>query len=472
INDSAPLINLDSPQPQIQSKSGKAPPLPPRKQSYSSLRSVSTPTLSPITPSTAGKEKDIASPLLKPPDADHTYPPNLSKLGLNSGRGHAPASSISSFHSVSLSSDGGNEHDRSASVSSLNILPTPIDDKDKEWTDGDSLDESFENVSASSFVPSLSITQYLQGTTTSKPEPPKLPQRPPAMKPKPRLSAPASLAPSSTSSSPISLVSSPILTPTTSGSSSHTNATRRAAPPPPHPTRTSRSRPPSARTSLTSTTSTTASDRASILSYGTTTSISSLGSSFAVTPKPSAYAFSGISLGSAAATGTGTSRPTPVPPAARVRYEALFDKILVAVRAKRREHLAPASPPSSVKGKRRQNGWRGLSVDLITGADVSTDDAESVAGSGEGDDSDDRLDGQVVKLLWMRSKLPRERLRAIWMECDPKERGSLDRDSFARGMWRIDEDLRKAHLGLGRVSASTAAPRKPVRRVVSKPILR
>ncbi|TFY76211.1 hypothetical protein EWM64_g7801, partial [Hericium alpestre] len=159
---SAPLINFDSPQANPWGKPGNAPPLPPRKMSTSSLRSASTPSLSPIVPSTSGKGKDLPSPLLKPPDADHTYPPNVSKLSLNTARGHAPASSISSFHSVSLSSDGGGDHDRLASIS----MQTPVDDKDKEWTDGDSLDESFENVSTSSFVPSLSITQYMQGFAT------------------------------------------------------------------------------------------------------------------------------------------------------------------------------------------------------------------------------------------------------------------------------------------------------------------
>jgi hypothetical protein len=49
--------------------------------------------------------------MLMPPDADHSYPPTLSKDKLSDGtrraHGHAQASSVSSFHSVSLSSDGG-----------------------------------------------------------------------------------------------------------------------------------------------------------------------------------------------------------------------------------------------------------------------------------------------------------------------------------------------------------------------------
>ncbi|KIJ35711.1 hypothetical protein M422DRAFT_87191, partial [Sphaerobolus stellatus SS14] len=49
--------------------------------------------------------------------------------------------------------------------------------------------------------------------------------------------------------------------------------------------------------------------------------------------------------------------------------------------------------------------------------------------------------------IWKASKLPKARLRDIWNECDPDGVGSLDREGFARGMWRIDEALRAAQLG-------------------------
>ncbi|KDQ17910.1 hypothetical protein BOTBODRAFT_104822 [Botryobasidium botryosum FD-172 SS1] len=49
-------------------------------------------------------------------------------------------------------------------------------------------------------------------------------------------------------------------------------------------------------------------------------------------------------------------------------------------------------------------------------------------------------------MIWSCSKLDRGLLRAIWYEeeCDLEKRGSLDREAFARGMWRIDEELRRA----------------------------
>jgi hypothetical protein len=60
-------------------------------------------------------------------------------------------------------------------------------------------------------------------------------------------------------------------------------------------------------------------------------------------------------------------------------------------------------------------------------------------------------------------------------ECDPEGTGSLDRDAFARGMARIDEELRKAQL-LDRASAGSgwnaASGARALRPVPSRPILR
>lgn len=37
------------------------------------------------------------------------------------------------------------------------------------------------------------------------------------------------------------------------------------------------------------------------------------------------------------------------------------------------------------------------------------------------------------------------------VECDPARTGTLDREGFVRGMWRVDEELRRAQLvGAGR----------------------
>ncbi|KAJ3536924.1 hypothetical protein NM688_g6771 [Phlebia brevispora] len=107
-----PLIQFESPP-----NPAPAPPLPPRKASYTSLKSVSASNSSssslqrsPNTPPTPLPSSQIR----KKSDSltvNHSYPP-LAKLGISipsrgSGPSHTQASSISSFHSVSLSSDGG-----------------------------------------------------------------------------------------------------------------------------------------------------------------------------------------------------------------------------------------------------------------------------------------------------------------------------------------------------------------------------
>jgi hypothetical protein len=56
-------------------------------------------------------------------------------------------------------------------------------------------------------------------------------------------------------------------------------------------------------------------------------------------------------------------------------------------------------------------------------------------------------------------------------ECDPEGLGSLDRDAFAQGMTRIDEELRRAQV-LGRAGAGSGASGRAPRQVPSRPILR
>ncbi|GAA5947394.1 hypothetical protein JCM3765_001655 [Sporobolomyces pararoseus] len=63
-------------------------------------------------------------------------------------------------------------------------------------------------------------------------------------------------------------------------------------------------------------------------------------------------------------------------------------------------------------------------------------DSNERAGGGE------RIEGELVRMIWERSRLPREVLRAVWNEISPKS-GSLDKEGFVRGMWLIDEELRR-----------------------------
>src|SRR5271170_5554609 len=55
-------------------------------------------------------------------------------------------------------------------------------------------------------------------------------------------------------------------------------------------------------------------------------------------------------------------------------------------------------------------------------------------------------------------------------ECDATGQGALDRGSFVTGMWRIDEELRKAK---GKPSSSVSSrKRSPPQATSHKPILR
>lgn len=129
--------------------SPQTPALPPRKPSVSSLKTVSSSTPPPPLPKRqAISERSTPLPQksnsLLSPDS-HTYPPSSSNDGATSSVSrHVPSSSTSSFHSVSLSSDGGDTHE-------------------------DSLDGSYEAVSstvATSPVSSLNSWEH-DGTLTS-----------------------------------------------------------------------------------------------------------------------------------------------------------------------------------------------------------------------------------------------------------------------------------------------------------------
>ncbi|KAK0211092.1 hypothetical protein DFS33DRAFT_1379063 [Desarmillaria ectypa] len=261
---------------------------------------------------------DVAPPLpprnssksLKPP-VTHTYPPK-----------HTSASSISSFHSVSL--DG------------------------QTSTDGDSIDDSsYENVSP------------------IQPLPPKLPKRPP--------SASSTLTTSTTAS------------------------TRRPPPPPPV---------------------------SSPRSFITSTRPSSRASSTSLVPS--------------------LTRPTPIPSAARARYTSVFDLNISQrnlARQQRKGKPPPALPFLSPRKSRQAAGWRGLSVDLITGADdLPTAESDSE------DDSLLTLPPHIVKLIWRKSHLEDTKLAQIWTECTQghlRSQPGLTKDEFASGMWKIDEELRR-----------------------------
>lgn len=385
---STPLINLDT---TTLSKS-TAPPLPPRKASYSSLRSISVSNSS--TSSLAKSPNALPLPLPSQPSrrksdsltVDHPYAPLLGTATPRAG--HVPASSISSFHSVSLSSDGGTDCTTPGSISNF-VATYPIDrDEGRLAGDGEngherddiSLDDSYENVSASAISPCTSSVSHDWGEYMKRrAEPPKLPQRP-----KPPLKVNSSPTTTIRSDPTSPRISPPLLV---------------KHPPPPPPPR-SRGPPPSNRSSLASTI---ASDRSSILSTATSrTSISSVRPMLSTKPSPIAIPLQ-----------RQISRPTPVPPAARRRYEAVFCANVISCRRAEASERAKSPPPG--RKSRQAAGWRGLSVDLITNPEENQSSEEAgpeVLDQEVG--SDDRLDGRMIAMIWSASKLDRSKLKEIW----------------------------------------------------------
>ncbi|KAJ4475689.1 hypothetical protein J3R30DRAFT_3224675, partial [Lentinula aciculospora] len=152
------------------------------------------------------------------------------------------------------------------------------------------------------------------------------------------------------------------------------------------------------------------------------------------------------------------TRPTPVPLLARKRYETVFDanltnlNIFASNNASTFNSPKPAllSPSAALSIPRK--GWRGLSIDLITsdeqenGEDKNKDRDSSGQGKQNAGEQLNRLPGSVVRVIWTKSRLSKDRLGAIWLECDPFHTGFLDREAFIKGMWRIDVELRREEL--------------------------
>ena len=406
-NTTTPLINLaPPPKPRMSDANGaksKAPPLPPRKPSLTSLKSA--------TSTTSRKYNYTATPSLQPPrradslEVEHTYPPlKLDTDSRKAGSGHAPASSISSFHSVSLSSD--TDPSTPGSITSF-IATFPMDREYSATSNGNeadtiSLGESYEDVSTSSLaspaMEAMITLDWERAMSKRKLMPPKLPQRPSTTSPKPSSikgppPPPPLLRPSKSTDVPQSAPTSPkILAPSLSSSPSpSTPATRRAPPRPPP------SRPSHASTS----TAPSGSDRSSMQSFTSNSTH--------------------ITYTRKSPTKSTLTRPTPVPDTARKRYASVFNSNVLQRR--KAQKLQAQSKPAllSAKKTRQAAGWRGLSVDLITnpinGGDGVVKSEKGEEGWDGGEESvgpEERLEGHVVRLIWSRSRLDTGKLGDIW----------------------------------------------------------
>ncbi|KAE9388467.1 hypothetical protein BT96DRAFT_767445, partial [Gymnopus androsaceus JB14] len=70
-------------------------------------------------------------------------------------------------------------------------------------------------------------------------------------------------------------------------------------------------------------------------------------------------------------------------------------------------------------------------------------------------------------VIWAKSRLGNERLGAIWLQSDPARTGSIDREAFVKGMWRIDAELStelvKTKTRSRKSSTSTTSTRTPTK---------
>lgn len=379
----------------------RPPPLPPRKGSENSASSSG----SGQGGIDVGSFKSVSSTSSIPKGPPTPRPIPLKSIGRNSPsngsssslavqvRGHQHAVSTSSFHSVSLSEQEYHEKDESEV----------------------GLGGSYEAVSP--HASSVFTMVDRSSSVMSSPALSAVSLGPPALPPRP------SPSPSALGTSTLTLVEPPLSHPAIPVP----YAVRKVPPPPPSGLQSNRSlrgthRPPplenisrnSPRSSMTSMTG----------------AINSpLGSShYSSEEKRSSTSTSASNFN--ARSMAKSKRPPPPPPAARARYEAVFDANIRA----QQEWLRAGGPGAKrLSSTRRAVGWRGTSVDLTT-TDVQT--IGEVSGGQE-----QQLSGSVIKLIWRCSKLPRSTLKAIWDECDTAKKGSLNKQAFVAGMWRIDNEL-------------------------------
>ncbi|KIM30884.1 hypothetical protein M408DRAFT_327823 [Serendipita vermifera MAFF 305830] len=368
----------------------KAPPLPPRRTSETTASTPSTPSMDGDSINYSPKnELYLKSPQTPRPIPLKTRTLGPTSGGLKNGRGHTHAVSSSSFHSVSLSDQGDGEHD----------------DLEHE------LGGSYEAVSPHA----SSVFSLVDNSKTSSPALSATSLAPPALPPRP------SASPAEPQQISVNYAVRKVPPPPSNLSQSRSSQPRSHKPAPlddvPQRTLT--------RSSLTSLNSsrTISPSNSTVFSYekrSPRTSTSTVGSNF--------------NLPSLA-----KKRPPPLPPNARARYDAVFEANITMDRERTKLSGKALLKPSG--SSRRAVGWRGTSVDLTTvgAADVQSEKMTNpLANEAE---EEWRLSGKTVKLIWQCSRLPRGTLRTIWNECDPQKTGSLDKQSFANGMWRIDNEL-------------------------------
>jgi hypothetical protein len=94
----------------------------------------------------------------------------------------------------------------------------------------------------------------------------------------------------------------------------------------------------------------------------------------------------------------------------RARYDVLFVANVRAHAPSKSQKLPPPVP------KRQNAGWRGLSIDIdmVAGTYAAPAQTKSISTAAPEPAPDARLDGRIVRKIWLKSGLDAQRLRDIW----------------------------------------------------------
>ena len=166
-----------------------------------------------------------------------------------------------------------------------------------------------------------------------------------------------------------------------------------------------------------------------------------------------------------------SKRPTPVPSAARKRYISVFNANILQRRRAEAQNPSPRKlsyVQAKTKRTRQAAGWRGLSVDLITatpeelvahGQNIQGKEWDIELVVNESIGPDETLQGQIVKAIWLRSRIEKSKLAEIWWAsksicAEPGAKGVVGMSAIHKG--KAHSMQIHSHVGCG-VSTNTSA---------------
>ena len=167
----------------------------------------------------------------------------------------------------------------------------------------------------------------------------------------------------------------------------------------------------------------------------------------------------------------------PKDDAARRRYEALFDQLLVKERARAAKRGAGDHSNASTVRENRSRGDKSSGVQALRGwfesdsvpttstttttsnadASATNDPAPNAASTADSSgQAGQKVSARTVRKIWLRSHLAPSFLAQVWdsaihSQSSPSSTGGLGREAFVRGLASLDSELeRKKHRRIAR----------------------